>query len=74
MKKKTTTQRKKKVTKYYWLTGMYYDGSQPKPEEAVTTAHPFVYKSQAGEFVLFNWREITKQEYDQYKKLFKDSV
>lgn len=66
-------------TKYYFVSSMYrwtYAASrmQFEPQASVTAMHPFKYiedlnKVENSETVLVAWQEITKQEYDLFKKL-----
>lgn len=67
--------------KYYFVSSMYrwtYNAKSPMPFEvqsSVTEMHPFEFIDDLNNTVpnsetrLFGWQEITKEEYDLYKKL-----
>jgi hypothetical protein len=64
--------------KYYWISGLYKSsiGDDWQPEEFVATNHPFRVQNMRMEdkdnydYQLSNWKEITKEEYEMYKKFF----
>ena len=65
------------MKKYYWILGrgFWYDiDSNAVEEEEVTDIHPFEYAAeQMGNvdytLILVNWKEITEEEYNLFKKL-----
>lgn len=57
--------------KYYFISFMY-GASEKKLENAVIDHHPFEWqrysnKSYRGQYILINWKEITMEEYQEYK-------
>ena len=69
------------MTKYYWLVYSHNNAGGGKTYvEDVTWIHPFEYmdafikntnsdRSVVRNIALFNWKEITKKEFDLYKKI-----
>ena len=61
--------------KYYWLSYVRMVSFGEIFMETTSTDHPFKYISENNERykennVLTNWKEITKEEYDLYTKIF----
>lgn len=61
-------------SKYYFITFMY-GASQKTLENDVIIDHPSKWQKEAnksypGQYVLKDWKEITKEEYDKFREEF----